>query len=144
MAVKGPFKVQFADVFPFGAGVVGDVAPMRDFERSTAERPVQQRDPDDPTLLFWQVDVMDFDPEAREKVVRVKILAPHQPVPPPALPGLPIRPVVLEGLTITPYVKDQGTFSKVAYSLRATEMVPAQRSTVPGPSAKPNADGKAA
>lgn len=95
-------------------------------------------------MLFWQVDVMDFDPEAREKVVRVKILAPHQPVPPPAVPGLPIRPVILEGLTITPYVKEQGTFSKVAYSLRATELAPAERPTGPGPSGKANNDAKAA
>lgn len=142
MAVKGPFKVEFADVFPFGAGVVGDVVPVRDFDRSTPERPVQQRDKEDPRLLFWQVDVMDFDPEAREKVVRVKILAPHQPVPPAAVQGLPIRPVVLEGLTVTPYVKEQGTFSKVAYSLRATELAPAQRPT--GPSGKPNTDAKVA
>ena len=52
------------------------------------------------------VEVLDFDPKAREKTFRVKIAAAVQPVPPDALPGAPVRPVVLEGLTVTPYIKD--------------------------------------
>ena len=69
---------------------------------------------------MWTVDVMDFDPEARERTFKVKITADVQPVPPDAVAGLPVRPVVLEGLLIMPYLKEVGNGrSRVAYSLRA-------------------------
>ena len=118
MAISGPLKIEFGDVFPFGAGVVGPVEPMRDFDASTAERPVQARDKDS-GLPVWTVDVMDFDPEARERQFKVKIAAAVQPVPPSAIEGTPLRPMILEGLTVTPYIKD-GTRPKIGYSLRAT------------------------
>src|SRR5215207_779712 len=102
MAISGPLKVQFEDAFPFGLGVVGPVEPMRDFDASTPERPVQARDKDT-GMPVWVVDVMDFDPEARERQFKVKIAAPVQPVPPSPVEGTPVRPVVLEGLTVTPY-----------------------------------------
>jgi hypothetical protein len=60
---------------------------------------VQARDKDT-ALPMWQVEVLDFDPKAREKTFRVKIAAEVQPVPPDALPGAPVRPVVLEGLSV--------------------------------------------
>ena len=72
---------------------------------------------------------MDFDPEARERTFKVKIIAPEQPVPPDALPGTPVRPVVLEGLTVTPYIKE-GKFPKIAYSLRATGLAAPKRADV--------------
>lgn len=65
---------------------------------------------------------MDFDPEARERTLKVKFASKVQPVPPEAMPGAPIRPVFLEGLTVTPYMKQIGDRAKVAYSLRATGM----------------------
>lgn len=126
MSVQGPFKVEFDDVFPHGAGVVGQVGPQNDFERSTRDNKVQAVDPES-GLLVWIVDVMDFDPEAREKVLRVKIAAPVQPVPPEAVEGVPVRPVYLEGLAVTPYLKQQGDFSRIAYSLRATGMTAPRR-----------------
>ena len=70
-------------------------------------------------LLMWSVEVLDFDPQAREKTFRVKIAAAQQPVPPEAISGAPVRPVVLEGLTITPYIKD-GPRPRIGYSLRCT------------------------
>src|SRR5215218_7220187 len=81
MAISGPFKVEFGDMFPFGAAVVGEVQPQSDFDASTKERPVQARDKDS-GLPVWVVDIMDFDPEARERQHKVKIAAPVQPVPP--------------------------------------------------------------
>lgn len=121
MAVQGPFRVEFDDVFPQGAGVVGAVAALNDFDRSTRENRVQALDAET-GLPVWAVEVMDFDPDARDKVVRVKIAAPVQPVPPEAIEGAPVRPVFLEGLQVTPYLKQQGDFSRIAYSLRATGM----------------------
>lgn len=120
MAVQGPFKVEFNEVFPHGVGVVGAVAPQADFDRSTKENRVQMRDKDSGRPV-WVVDVMDFDPEARERTFRVKITADVQPVPPDEVAGLPVRPVVLEGLTVTPYLREVGSGrSRIAYSLRAT------------------------
>ncbi|MGB8384619.1 MAG: plasmid replication, integration and excision activator [Dermatophilaceae bacterium] len=99
------------------------MSPLADFDASTKDNRVQARDKDS-GLPVWVVDVMDFDPEARERVLKVKISAPVQPVPPESIPGTPVRPVVLEGLTVTPYVKD-GPRPRIAYSLRDTALTPA-------------------
>ncbi len=132
MAIQGPFKVQCADVFPHGVGVVGAVQPLADFDKSTAEVEVQQADKDS-GLPVWTVDVMDFDPEARERTFKVKIAAAVQPVPPVAIEGAPVRPVILEGLTVTPWIKETGMGrSKVAYSVWASGLSPVRRSE-PGP-----------
>src|SRR4051794_29816866 len=90
MAVSGPFKVECGELFPFGLGVVGEVTPLDDFEKSTRENRVQARDKDS-GLPVWQVEVLDFDPQARDKTFRVKIAAVVQPVPPEAIPGAPVR-----------------------------------------------------
>lgn len=123
MAIGGAFKVECGEVFPHGVGVVGAVAPLVDFDRSTKEHKVQQTDKESGQLV-WTVDVMDFDPEARDRTFKVKIVAPVQPVPPEAIAGAPVRPVLLEGLTVTPYLKDVGNGRyRIGYSLRATGMV---------------------
>lgn len=121
MAVQGPFKMSFGELFPVGCGVVSAVTTLNDFETSTREHPIQARDKDTGTLM-WSVDVMDFDPDARERTFKVKVIADHQPVPPDAIPGTPVRPVLLEGLQMTPYIKE-GLRPKIAYSLRCTGLV---------------------
>ena len=127
VAVQGPFKVECGEVFPYGLGVVGGVTALVDFDRSTKETKVQQLDKDS-GLPVWTVDVMDFDPEARERTFKVKIVAPVQPVPPEAVGGLPVRPVQLEGLTVTPYLKDLGNGrQRIAYSLRASGLMAPRR-----------------
>ncbi len=125
MAIQGPIKVECSEVFPHGLGVVGVVSSLDDFNASTRENRVQARDKES-GLPMWQVDVMDFDPEARERTFRVKVAAAVQPVPPETVAGLPVRPVVLEGLTITPYIKE-GPRPKIAYSLRASGLVAPRR-----------------
>jgi hypothetical protein len=122
MAIQGAIPIGHDGVFPHGCFVVGDVEPVRDFDRSTKETPVQAVDKDT-GVRMWQVDVLDGDPEAREKSVRVKILAEVQPVPPEAVPGTPVRPVVFENLTATPYVATTATGRpRLAWSFKATAM----------------------
>jgi hypothetical protein len=118
MPISGALKVDCAEVFPHGLGVVSEVKSLDDFTASSKDNRVQARDKDT-GLPMWSVEVLDFDPQAREKTHRVKIAAAVQPVPPEAIPGAPVRPVVLEGLTITPYIKD-GPKPKIGYSLRCT------------------------
>ena len=120
MAISGAIKVDCAEVFPHGLGVVGEVTPLADFNASTKDNRVQAKDKDT-GLPMWSVDVLDFDPQAREKTYRVKVASPVQPVPPDAVGGVPVRPVVLEGLTVTPYIAE-GSRPRIAYSLRCTAL----------------------
>jgi hypothetical protein len=126
MSVQGPFKVDCGGVFPHGLGVVGEVTALDDFDKSSKDHRVQARDKES-GLPVWQVEVLDFDPLAREKTFRVKIAAAVQPVPPAAVEGAPVRPVILEGLTVTPYIKD-GPRPKIGYSLRCTGLAAPSRS----------------
>ncbi len=115
------------------------------FEFAEGKRGEQKSDPDT-GLLVWEVTVLDNDPDAKgaSKAVKVKILAPFQPVPPPELVGLPagmsLRPVEFEHLTVKPYCTEvmKGRF-KVAYSLTARGMAAPAGSagTSNGHSAKP-------
>ena len=123
MALTNRFKISMLDVFPHGAYLVSEVEQVRDFDKSSAGRPVQAVDKES-GLPVWAVSVLDADPEARraDKTVTVKIAARHQPVPPEAAPGVPFRPVEFDGLTVTPYVNESGGRPRVAYSLRASGM----------------------
>ena len=115
--------------------VQGTARTLFDYPGSTSkDNPVQARDKET-GLPMWQVEVLDFDEQAREKTYRVKIAASVQPVPPETVAGLPIRPVVLEGLTVTPHITD-GPRPKIAYSLRCTGLAaPGRRSADSGKAA---------
>jgi hypothetical protein len=127
MAIQGAIQIGHDGVFSHGCYVVGEVEPVRDFDRSTRETPVQAVDKDT-GLPVWSVDVIDADPEARDKSVRVKVLSPVQPVPPEAAPGVPFRPVEFENLTATPYVASTASGrSKLAWSFKATGMAAPKR-----------------
>jgi hypothetical protein len=122
MAIKGAIGMTHGDVFAHGCFVVGEVQAMRDFDRSTRDQAVQAVDRDT-GVLVWTVDVVDADPEARERTVRVKLVAPVQPVPPEAAEGVPFRPVEFDGLTATPYVATTASGrGRLAWSFRATGM----------------------
>ena len=105
MAIARKLKISHDDVFPHGAYLVSEVAPVIDFDRSTKDNKVQQVDKDT-GLLVWSVDVLDADPEATKKnrTVTVKLLAKVQPVPPANDGSAPFTRVVFEGLTATPWV----------------------------------------
>jgi hypothetical protein len=100
---------------------------VRDFDRSSGDRVVQQADKAT-GLPLWVVEVIDADPDARQRTVKVKIAAQVQPVLPPPAPGQPFTPVEFDGMTATPYVDSsrcQGNGkdkcgARQAYSLKAT------------------------
>ena len=131
-------------VFPNGALFLS-VDKLVDFDRL--------REDDDQArgghgTRLWVVKVMDQDPEAgrfgRTTEVKVKIAAPHRPVPPDGvtLPGggVVVRPVEFAGLTATPYVDSTGCRgtsaphkcrARLAWSYRAAEMTAPRRQTQP-------------
>ena len=125
MALQGPFPVEFGTVFPSGAYAAGGVDKLRDFDKSKGDHVVQQTDKTT-GLPLWVIEVIDADPEARQRTVKVKIAAQYQPTLPPPAPGSPFTAVEFEGLTATPYV-DSGRCqgkgkctARQAYSLKAT------------------------
>ena len=125
MALQGPFPVEFGTVFPSGVYAAGGFEKVRDFDRSSGDRVVQQTDKHS-GLPLWVVEVIDADPEARQRTVKVKVAAEYQPVLPDAPAGSPFVPVEFEGLTATPWVdasRCQGhgkCAARQAYSLKAT------------------------
>jgi hypothetical protein len=84
MAIQGPIPVEFGHVFPRGAFAAGGFEPVRDFEASKAGRFVQSKDKAS-GLPLWVAEVIDGDPQARDKTARVKIAAADQPVLPAAM-----------------------------------------------------------
>src|SRR2546429_8919548 len=100
---------------------------VRDFDRSSGDRVVQQADKET-GLPLWVVEVIDAQENARQRTVKVKIAAQVQPVLPPPAPGSPFTAVEFDGMTATPYVdssrcqgNDKGRcLARVAYSFQAT------------------------
>jgi hypothetical protein len=116
MALQGPIPVEFGLVFPSGAFVAGSFEPVRNFEASTGDRFVQSADKASGVPL-WAIEVIDPDPQARVRALKVKVAAQAQPAVPATAPGQPFVPVEFTGLTVTPYVNQAG---RLAYSLKAT------------------------
>jgi len=116
MALQGPIPVEFGVVFPSGAYAAGAFEPVRNFDASTGEKFVQSTDKATGQPL-WAIEVIDPDPQARTRAVKVKVAAPAQPVIPAGPPGSPFVPVEFTGLTVTPYVNQAG---RLAYSVKAT------------------------
>jgi len=127
MAQLGPFPVEFGAVFPSGAYAAGGFDMVRDFDRSSGDRIIQQADKTS-GLPLWVIEVINPDPEARQRTVKIKVAAQYQPVLPDAPAGSPFTPVEFEGMQATPYVdasRCQGDGkgkcrARMAYSLKAT------------------------
>src|ERR1022692_366390 len=132
MAIQGPIPVEFGHVFPRGVFAAGAFEPVRDFDASKAGRFVQSKDKAT-GMPLWVVDVIDADPQARDKTARVKVAAADLPVLPPAHAGMPFIPVEFTGLTVTAYVNQAG---RLAYSLKAAG------ARAPSRSGRGSADGK--
>jgi hypothetical protein len=111
------FPVDFGEVFPFGAFVLG-VEPSMAFSADAGAPKVQERDKETGQLV-WVVRALDANEEAARfgAEFKVKVTADHQPVPPAKIAGFPFAPVEFDGLTITPYANSKG---RIAHSFRAT------------------------
>ena len=127
MALQGQIPVPFGAVFPDGAYAAGSFEMVRDYDRSTADRAVQQADKDS-GLPLWVVEVIDAQESARQRTVKVKVAAQVQPVLPPPSPGSPFTAVEFDGMTATPYVDasrcsgdgKNKCAARQAYSFKAT------------------------
>lgn len=117
MPIPRAFRVTFAEAFPHGCFMVGEVEQVKDFEASTASKPVYARDKDTGDFV-WQVTVVDCDPDARDKTVKIKVTSAVAPVAPAPLQGLPFIPVEFDEMTVTPWLNGQ----RIAYSVRARNM----------------------
>ena len=114
------FAVSMADVFPHGVYAMSVEQAMDYDEKSGRRTPSKDKQTGE---LVWTVTVIDRDPEAREKQVKVKVTGPVQPVlPGEIMPGSGLHPVDFTDLTITPYVSEGrgGGRARLAYSLRAS------------------------
>jgi hypothetical protein len=69
MAQLGPFPVEFGAVFPSGAFAAGGVEKVRDFDKSKGDLVIQQADKAT-GLPLWVIEVIDADPEARQRTVK--------------------------------------------------------------------------
>ena len=123
MAMPRKIPMDFGVVFPYGVYAVGEVQPVRDYDRSTQDKIVQATD-QDTGLPLWSVDIIDADPDAKKsnRSISVKVLARVQPVLPELMPGTPFRQVEFDKLQATPYVEQSGDFSRLAWSYRASDV----------------------
>src|SRR3954452_24368067 len=148
MALQGGhrFPVSMADVFPHGVYAMS-VEQAQDYDEKSGRRtPSKDKQSGE---WVWTVTVIDRDPEAREKQVKVKVTAPVQPVlPGEIMPGSGLHAVDFTGLTITPYVNEgrAGGRARMAFSFRATGMyaqgkAPTGSATMTGRSAGPATQG---
>jgi hypothetical protein len=119
---------------------------VRDFEKSQGDLVIQQADKAT-GLPLWVIEVIDADPEARQRTVKIKVAATYQPVLPDTPAGSPFVPVEFEGMQATPYVDSsrcQGNGdgkhkcrARLAYSLKATGVrAPARLPSRPAPEHK--------
>ncbi|GAA3053918.1 MULTISPECIES: hypothetical protein [Actinokineospora] len=137
------FPITFADAFPQGLVLVGDVGPNTEFqsrEDRAAGRPVRQRVDEVSGQRQWKATVTDpSEVNAKRASFEVTLLADVQPVPTSveALPGM--RAVELVGLTAEPRVSGNGEFKYLSYIYRATGFAGADSR-----GKSPEASGKAA
>lgn len=130
------FAVDFGEVFPFGAFVLG-VEPSMAFSPDQNVPKQQERDKETGQLV-WTVRALDANEEAARfgAEFKVKVSADHQPVPPEKLPNFPYAPVEFEGMTITPYANNKG---RIAHSFRAKGMQAPGAGRKPAASREPKA-----
>ena len=144
MAMHGQIPIEFGMVFPDGAYAAGGIEMVRDFDRSTADRLVQQTDKET-GLPLWVVEVIDAQEDARQRTVKVKIAAQVQPVLPSPAPGSPFTAVEFDGITATPWVDSsrcsgdgkRKCAARLAYSFKAAGVrAPARGIARPAPEHK--------
>ena len=120
------FPMEFDELFPNGAYVVGEVTAVREYqsqEDTARNRPVRPRIDEASGLPIFKVTIADPSAEKdRDKSITVEIATRVQPVPPATVNGLPFRPVVLEGITVQPRAEVSGQAKWITWVVRATDM----------------------
>ncbi|MFL6124964.1 hypothetical protein [Actinophytocola sp.] len=113
------FPIEFADAFPQGLVLMGEVAPDTEYqsrEDRASGRPVRQRVDDLTGKRQWKATVTDpNEPNAKRASFEVTFLTDVQPVPATA----EVRPVELDGVTAEPRVAGNGEFKYQSYLFRA-------------------------
>ncbi|MGH3888490.1 MAG: hypothetical protein ACRDSZ_18355 [Pseudonocardiaceae bacterium] len=141
------FAVEFDEVFPDGAYVVGEVTAVTEYQSQkdkARNRPVRPRIDEATGLPIFKVTIADPSAEKdRDKSVTVEIASRVQPVPPEAVSGLPFRPVVLEGLTVQPRAEASGQAKWISRAIRATGMRAVHERSGKRTEAKPGTAGSA-
>ena len=106
------FPIEFADAFPQGLVLMGEVAPDTEYqsrEDRAAGRPVRQRVDELTGKRRWKATVTDPDERnAKRASFEVTFLADMQPVPATSevLPG--VRPIELDAVAAEPRVAGNG------------------------------------
>jgi hypothetical protein len=128
------FPVPFGFAFPYGATYKGVVA-AKDWDRKYQDG--QARDEQTGERL-WLLTAEDLDPKASQfgrDRLKVKMVAPAQPVPPPPinLGGISVTPIELTELVVTPWVDDsrcktenRPCRARLAWSMRASGLIAPQ------------------
>ena len=129
-SLKIPMPFEYA--FPHGALFRG-VQKATDFDKRGKVDDDQARDKETGERI-WTVTLLDLDPDAARfgrDLVKVKVIAPVQPIPPEStVPGYPPA-VELDGLVLVPWVDDgkckggPQCRARLAYSMRASGIRPA-------------------
>ncbi|MGH3822550.1 MAG: hypothetical protein ACRDRA_06880 [Pseudonocardiaceae bacterium] len=125
----------FDEWFPQGLYLVGEITAVTEYqsaEDKARNRPVRPRIDEVSGLPLFRGTFADPSAEKdREKSVTVEFACAHQPVPPPAVPGVPFRPVALESMTVTPRAEASGQAKWITWVIRATGMTaPGGASTI--------------
>jgi len=124
---RARFAVDFDEWFPQGLYLVGEIHAVTEYQSTedrARNRPVRARVDEVSGLPLFRGTFADPAAEKdREKSVTVEFACAHQPVPPPAVPGVPFRPVVLEGMTVAPRAEASGQAKWIAWVIHATDMM---------------------
>src|SRR6185312_2041587 len=134
-------KVDFDEWFPQGLYLVGEVQAVTEYQSAedrARNRPVRPRVDEVSGLPLFRGTFADPAAEKdREKSVTVEFACAHQPVPPPAVPGVPFRPVVLEGMTVAPRAEASGQAKWITWVVRASGMTsPAAATSASAPASR--------
>jgi len=120
------FSADFDQWYPQGLYLVGEIQAVTEYqsqEDRARNRPVRPRLDEVTGLPLFRGTFADPSAEKdREKSFTVEFACAHQPVPPPAAPGVPLRPVVLECMTVQPRAEASGQAKWITWIVRATGM----------------------
>lgn len=137
------FAVDFNEWYPQGWYLVDEITAVTEYqsaEDKARNRPARPRVDEVSGLPLFRGTFADPSVKKdREKSVMVEFACAHQPVQPPAVPGVPFLPVVLEGMTVTPHAEVSGQAKWITWMIRAvgmTALIATTRASAPAQAGK--------